>query len=741
MKPPENHAPQAALLTTSDSQVKSKQHAFSFRVAKNKNEQGAKLGAVPAIILGYLANRVREKGTMFPDGKRWFRVTTDHIKKQYPYLGKSTVADNLKKLEKFHLIEVANLNRERGRPKFDRTCWYHVPEKFTDMAEQELRYFDPNLAAELGLPAAVVQYNFGKRLKALREGLEIDCVDLRPRDLSERLPFDHSTCKRAIQILREKELIFPVPEHPGHFSDKPWNESGSNPDGCGSNPNKAGSNPDETGSNPDNYIVSKINKCSLEECSKGKPEAFLEKSTERINGSSYPEKEEERFAPGQQNLAPFATSPPAAAQVSDAPHDEPLATFSENVHFPGLCTTISSYRDMGSPLNLGYDALATWKEEDQKTFVLRLLHIACQFLRAQNELDVLSWDRCTTADELYPSIAPRIWFFFQTECQPESPRHSVQEFALIAAAQLIFAGFLRDRRNNGVHRNPPTGLPNLAASQRDFHFEVLRITMPLRQRLREEEMAARRKEFASADEDKEFLTHLSPAEKARIFKNGVNCRNQVGWTHFTRRLLTDQIKVTKGGLKEIERLFELNRELTPRELLEILDRAMDVRMDLSPPSSEYEGGVRWHARQGAGDVWKFARYLRGIVRDLEYECSITFLGDAARSAGKRRRRSSRSVAPRGRSPAISPGTSTRIRSDSAPSSQMAKATSSFVSEESPTKGGRFHSIKVLRLMPWLEQVEAEDCTNGASESSNFGTEARQPAQTPQAYTLYNPKIS
>src|SRR5256885_920572 len=82
-----------------------KPHGFSKTVAQIKNARGDELGANAAILLRYLSFRVRKHGKNI-DGKRWVRINLDHLAKQYSYMGRSTVDENVIRLANFGCCEI-----------------------------------------------------------------------------------------------------------------------------------------------------------------------------------------------------------------------------------------------------------------------------------------------------------------------------------------------------------------------------------------------------------------------------------------------------------------------------------------------------------------------------------------------------------------------------------------------------------------------------------------------------------
>jgi hypothetical protein len=187
-----------------------KRHGFSKSVAELKNQKGEKLRDNAAIILRYLCNTARKYGHVI-ERKKWARVNLNHISKQYPYMGRSTVDENVLRLQSFGCCEIENLNSEFHDPKYDRTRCYHIPKKWMNAAEEELRCFDAALAARIGVPAAVIYFNFNHWIGECERLKREKRVRLSPANLKDLLPYDKSTIKRAINQIAKAGLIPKVP--------------------------------------------------------------------------------------------------------------------------------------------------------------------------------------------------------------------------------------------------------------------------------------------------------------------------------------------------------------------------------------------------------------------------------------------------------------------------------------------------------------------------------------------------
>ncbi len=251
-----------------------KTHGFSKTLAEIKNSKGEPLGYNAAIILRYLSAISRKYGSNI-DGKRWVRVNLDHISEQYPYMGRSTVDDNIIRLEQFGCCEKQNGLVELKRRKNDRTRCYHIPKKWMDAAEDTPRYFNSAVAQAVKVPAAVIYYNFCHWIGECKERKVESRVKLSPATLVELLPFSESTVKRSLKTLEAEKYIHPVPGKICWYAETIQELRGSKPDDKGPNPDEKGPNPDEKGPNPDNYIDCNELVDELEKNSKPKPAASV----------------------------------------------------------------------------------------------------------------------------------------------------------------------------------------------------------------------------------------------------------------------------------------------------------------------------------------------------------------------------------------------------------------------------------------------------------------------------------
>ena len=175
------------------------------------------------------------------------------------------------------------------------------------------------------------------------------------------------------------------------------------------------------------------------------------------------------------------------------------------------------------------------------------------------------------------------------------------------------------------YSHPMTMLNNVTYK---LHLVFWRRAEDLRTKAVNEEFAQWRQEYASVDAHKENDPSLSPAEKTRVFRNALNTKNKVGWIWFDQTHQTHRIQVSKLGLQRIKKLFDLNPDLAPADLLPIVDGCMNEYSGRPAPPKTFRRGVHWHARMGYR-LHVFASYLETIVTQLGMKSPVeVYLSDA-----------------------------------------------------------------------------------------------------------------
>lgn len=565
---------------------KSKTHGFSKTVAEIRRPNGEKVGWNAAIVLRYLAIKVRDHGKK-NDGKKWVRVNLDWICSQYPYLGRSTVDECVQRLVEIGACEAKNMNSYFGRPKYDRTRSYHVPVKWMNAAEEEIRYFDSALATEIGVPAATIYRNFMHWIEECREKEQPEHVQLAPAVIETLQPFDKSTIKRAIATLKTKGMIVPVGGKQCWYVKGPVDWPGSKADETGSNPDKGSSKADESGSNPDNDIYCSYVIDVLEESSKNEPSVL---------SCSSPVKK-------QMNESGVGHDP--SARHDDDGHDR-------DEHQQDICWPFIRDHDELRTINRVNNALVL-KIEQNRQSTDQLLNIVYSIVSKFFEQYDITWvdelyDEATD-EELFEQLLPKYRAYFsQTKVARTNGLFDVLYFG---AFECILGAFLRSRHEH-KKSHPITLFIRIAY---DFHLVLWDRAEQRRLKAIDEEFDQRRREYASPDEHLEDRVNLSPAEKTRVFKQGLYSRNKVGAVHFDQQLRTDEIKISTGALKRIEKIFAANSKAAPADLLEVMDGCLHLHRTMPTPT-RFRHGVKWHARMGHR-LTTFARYLGPIIQQLE----------------------------------------------------------------------------------------------------------------------------
>ena len=600
-----------------------KTHGFSKTLAQVKNKDGEQLGWNAAIILRYLSFMVRKYGTKL-DGKKWVRINLDHISKQYPYLGRSTLDENVIRLKRFGCCEIENLNRKFKRPKYDRTRCYHVPQEWMDATEDVPRYFDAAIAAEVGVPAAAIYHNFCHWIDVCKEKKLEERVHLKPETLVDLLPFSKPTIKRAIKTLIEHGFIIPVEGMKCWYN---YSVAGSKADEVGSKADKDGSNPDKGGSKADNYSINSILIDSLEKNSKEKAALSSSElpSDERNNICSSDYSTQASIttdADGQGGIGMGHEENIVSTTVLIPSNDDILGSASNgSIEWPH----VENYQELHLiNLSNNHIALAIEKDFRNKNEFLDTVDDVCRHVMGYLDEETIQklYYECTE-DEVVATLLPFLQDYFS--CTRIDRDGILFELIYYGSLECVVGAFLFPENNTDSYFH---GIGLLNSVTYDMHLTVWSYFNEIHEKAVEEEFAERRKQFASVDEHREHIVDAAPAEKTRIFRNGINARNEVGWIFYNQKCQKDCININAMGLKLIQKLFVLNPEVSAGDLLAVMDACLNLYVNQPSPQDTIRHGDQWHARHGAQDVFTFAIYLKAIVRDVGYTKPIVFLGDA-----------------------------------------------------------------------------------------------------------------
>lgn len=566
-----------------------KTFGFSKTIAEFRMPNGNKLGYTSAMILRYISYQVRRHGRNI-DGKKWWRMKLDHIASRYSFLARSTAADAIVRLVKSGACEVENLNSKHfRRTKLDRTHAYHVPVDWMKKAETELRYFDRALACRIGVPAAVVYRNFMHWVSEREQAGEDQNVKLSPTLLDGLLPFDRSTIKRAIAQLVKARMIKSVDGKRSFYAaDSP----GSKPDENGSEPDNNGSKPDENGSKPDDNIYCSHIVDSLENCSKTEPSArsFDFFSFERKNIPTEPPISEE------QQMDHSEASSDSLTGFPDIANFEHLHELNRNIE-----------KDTNSMLSQLAKRTRFAREKEISDTASEL---ADSFFVSLDRHCTDTLFKDSTAEERFQQLFPEYRRFVQKY------RHRFEaffDFHYFGVLECVISAFDKEEKTN----NPNRFFCQIAHW---LYMKLWKQADEERLILVEQEFKERHETLVSIDVHMEGEADLSPAEKTRVFKQGLFSRNRVGAIHFDQQFRTDEIKISKAGLRRIENYFEQMPNVTPGQLLAVMDCCLALHREQPGPKcfengSAFRRGVKAHARNGHSLSF-FARYLPTILKQV-----------------------------------------------------------------------------------------------------------------------------
>lgn len=645
-------------------------HSFSRSLAreiyakKRERNAQAKHATGEATLLKYLAHRVHQSKHVH-GGRKWFFDTTEDLAERFPYLGSTTVHDLVVSLKRLGYLETGNFNRK----SYDRTNWFHVPDQVRHAAEADPVYFDAEIASAVGIPAAVLQRNFDYHIQRCQETGEDLRVKMSPAVLSDLLPFSESTIKGALKKLEGKYLQKLSVHEPTYGLIAA--EKGSYPNGKGSYPNDGGSYPNDY-----TYWKQVIN--PLETRSKGKPAASPCKPSSGVGKADQPpahsshgciaavadEQEPENMGPDQvtvsastyagietKALAPFSISPSICITSF-----LPISTASSTVNIAGeagngngkwpvvkslvdLHVINGSNAQIAEALTGSADGLQKFRETVQR---LSSLTLALMDLTISDQLY-----ETPDAAEALRVVLPL--FHQHLDQHPLDQAGVLFELLYYGALECMVGAFLWPRENGDSYSHP---VHPLISVTHNLHLVLWRRAEDAREAAVKEEFQQRRKEYPGVDAGQEQDAELAPAQKARVFRNGLSSMNEVGWIGFDQTHRTHQITgINRPALKLVEKLFEINPQSTASDLLKIMRGCMDAyvkqpapakpqrRKDWYPPK-----GVKWHARMGHHLLF-FITNLHHIVNQLgtgDSACPVeTFLRDIKEEEDKAKQRERR----------------------------------------------------------------------------------------------------
>ena len=115
------------------------------------------------------------------------------------------------------------------------------------------------------------------------------------------------------------------------------------------------------------------------------------------------------------------------------------------------------------------------------------------------------------------------------------------------------------------------------------------------------------------DHNKESEINLAPAEKARVLRNALQSRQQIGYLDDLCQHNGIPITFSQADLDTAEKLYELNRGFCVSQLLELIDQCVQIhiRNDVSDGHDKH-----YHARRGC-NLGFFLKHASRIAEELE----------------------------------------------------------------------------------------------------------------------------
>lgn len=123
----------------------------------------------------------------------------------------------------------------------------------------------------------------------------------------------------------------------------------------------------------------------------------------------------------------------------------------------------------------------------------------------------------------------------------------------------------------------------------------------------EKEYRQLQQKHRSKDADNEDDANRSAAEKVKILRNGIVSRNRIGWLTNKTHHVTNLLVYNNNSLKIAKQFFDLNADLTPSHLLEVMDAA--ARYIADNPLTEGEYDPNYNIRKGA--------HLTSLLKELD----------------------------------------------------------------------------------------------------------------------------
>lgn len=551
-------------------------HELSRKVAKAH-------GLEAAAVLRGLSVKV-QRSTNVRNGKKWYYDAVDTMSKgRWPYIPGSTLHDVLARLERAHLIEKGRFNRA----SYDRTIWYTMPREAIDAAAEDLIWFDFEIAKKYGIAAGILIHHIRFHTDEKRASGKVAQLGHRisPTSLSKVLPVSVSTIKRKLSQLKEAGEIEENPLAPGRWRiKKRCFSTSSESDKTGSEPDKTRSNPDERRSESDNYTHYETIK-----------ESHLE--------------------------SPFKKPPPTATAVcqntlaSEGISDTSIVSLGEDQSglqysktWDELLLRVHEHADLFAILNV-----------DKQKITLELATTLGLLSSGQiSDEHLYELINSEDRDELVHKCSAYLGLV-DTKPLEKLSSDSSKQFLMDLAQLYLVGGIYNVRRSQlGERLSSP-----IIEAQR----YIYQITLECSKRnsdycdtVRSDKLKLRSEILASKDKEEEADASLPPADKARIFRNAINERNDIGGDYWNGDFRTHFLTVGQHAMKKAERIFASNVECTPRDLTNILDRCIKLYLEEQPPN-HYEKDPKYYARKATG-IDFFLRHIEKICAELDLPCPV-----------------------------------------------------------------------------------------------------------------------
>ncbi len=165
--------------------------------------RGLPNGVIDAVVMRFLAHHVAaatEAKRNQKRGKHWYYNSLTMLAEKLPFIPRATLGDILDRLAVSQQIERDVFNKL----KLDHTYWYWVSEEVRDLVEQDIIYFNEEVARKCHSICAGVLY---ENLLFHSRNEPAFWYRMSPTGLSRVLPFSESTVRRGLELLTDERFI------------------------------------------------------------------------------------------------------------------------------------------------------------------------------------------------------------------------------------------------------------------------------------------------------------------------------------------------------------------------------------------------------------------------------------------------------------------------------------------------------------------------------------------------------